>query len=207
MLTLITSCGREDLLEKTLESLPKLFPIFIHEDKKQEKAFCKPLYSIYQPYETPTWGIGQHKSIEKFLNEKTGKFYFHCEDDWIFENTYDWIQESVRIMEADPMIIKVLCRIDSPHTPKEYPYSVVSNDGFRGVSYGYINPWTSTDGILWHGFSWNPGVTRLDLLKQFVPFRKWEQEVAEDIYNVGYRVAMLEKGVCRHIGENRSTHL
>lgn len=179
MLALLTSCGRFDLLTKTLESLyenqQSKFHLTINEDGLSR--------------------IGQHKSIENFLDKNESKYYLHLEEDWLFENTYDWIAKSIEIMESDPTIIKVLCRSDSPHTPK------VFTDGW-----GFIEPWQNTDSIWWCGFSWNPGITRLDLLKQFIPFKKWEQDVAEDIYNKGFKIAMLEKGVCKHIGDGRSTH-
>jgi hypothetical protein len=143
-------------------------------------------------------GIGQHKSIQFFLYGLTDKYYLHLEDDWLFDNSYDWISESVKIMEADPSIIKVLCRNGSPHP---CTHDLVSESG---LAYGIIEPWEN-DGIIWHGFSWNPGVTRLDLLKQFVPFGEREQNVAEAIHAAGYKVAELSIPIYTHIGEGRST--
>lgn len=183
MEALITACGRYDLLQRTLESLPQVGNIFtvIHDDFQSR--------------------LGQHKSIEIFLKKVTGKYYLHLEEDWIFENKYDWIMESIAIMESDSKCIKVLCRDGSPH-PHEARYRL---DG-RNVPYDYLNPWTGPDGIEWHGFSWNPGITRVDLLKSFIPFPKWEQELAKQIYNKGYHVAQLYEGVSKHIGDGRSTH-
>lgn len=205
MIALLTSCGRFDLLSKTIGSLYRAnktnIDLIINEDSGHYINIPQPVRGSCSINYFDK--IGQHKSIEIFLSGFDGrnktilsnKYYLHCEDDWLFDNSYDWIQKSIEIMEADPTIIKVLCRSDSPHTPKEF------NDGW-----GYIEPWQNTDSLWWCGFSWNPGVTRLDLLKEFIPFEKWEQEVAKDIYDKGYKVAMLEKGVCKHIGDGRSTH-
>lgn len=179
LLGFITSCGRFDLLDQTLNSivknqLQKLFFI-IHDDGLTR--------------------IGQHKSIEHFLTGKSDKYYLHCEEDWIFDNTYDWISESIRIMESDPTIIKVICRKDAVH-PCEFKNG-----------YGLLVPWTDPwKQNTWHGFGWNPGVTRLDLLQKFMPFGATEQEVSKAIYEAGYKTVLLEHGVCHHIGENDSTH-
>lgn len=175
----VTACGRFDLMKETLESLcnnqnHKIL-ITIHED------------SISR--------IGQHESIEKFINDNNDKYYLHCEEDWRFENSYDWISESIKIMEADPLIIKVICRSDAVH-PCEF------DSGF-GVLEKWTDPWKHEE---WHGFGWNPGVSRLDLLKQFIPFSKTEQELSKEIFQAGYKTALLEKGVCCHIGGERSTH-
>jgi hypothetical protein len=198
MEALITACARPDLLCQTIESFQrnlnrKVF-ITIHEDGLSK--------------------IGQHTSIEMFIDNRDNKYYIHLEEDWQFENSYDWIRASLRIMQADPTIVKVLCRSDSPH-PCTFDRRI-SISGKKGrpegaqqeemVGWGIIDPWESTDGILWHGFSWNPGVTRMDILRQFMPFAKWEQDVAREIFDAGYKVAMLESGVCRHAGEGRSTH-
>ena len=116
MIGLVTSCGRFDLLEKTIDSFYKNqqhnVAIVIHED-----SVVNP--KMFRLYPTAfTGGIGQHDSITKFTSF-VSKYYLHLEDDWEFNNTYDWIQASIDIMEADPTIIKVLCNSDSPH-PCEY---------------------------------------------------------------------------------------
>lgn len=197
MVTLITSCGRTDLLNRTIDSLlenqKNQLLLCIHEDKPGHRIRITRNLNNY--ILSNTNGKGQHGSIAEFVKSFSNKYYLHCEDDWEFNNTYNWIAESVKIMEADPMIIKVVCRDGSPHP--------CAHDTEKG--YGILDPWYS-EGILWHGFTWNPGVTRLDLLKQFIPFGKWEQDVAEAIYKKGYKVAELIKPVYKHIGDGRSTH-
>lgn len=203
MFALLTSCNRVDLLQRTLQSLhwqqryaPLL--VFIHEDAK-EPAWAPAVYNSVGDT-IFTKGIGQHASIEQFLNKYYGaKYYLHLEDDFYFENDYNWIQASLDIMEADPTIIKVLARQDSQH-PCTHDREI------NGYKYGILQPDWHHVGITWQGFSWNPGVTRMDLLKQFVPFRKWEQDVAEDIAAAGYKVAELQQKVYNHIGGGRSTH-
>lgn len=204
---LLTSCGRLDLLEQTTDSLQyqlefKGLDVIIHEDSREAMknhrwqeggpSMFKGIKMIF------TAGIGQHASIERFLRDNEGKFYLHLEDDWEFDNSYNWIKASLDIMNHDPSIIKVLAREGSPH-PCEHDHL------YGDIRYGYIHPWIN-NGVNWHGFSWNPGVTRLDLLKKFVPFPKWEQDLAKDIYSAGYKVAELGTPVYRHIGEGRSTH-
>lgn len=199
--TLITSCGRFDLLKETVESLllnqqQKLF-IQINEDS---------INAAFMPYPigenflfNKTGGIGQHASIQEFISTSLHKYYLHCEDDFNFDNDYDWIKASIDIMEADPQIIKVLARKDSQHP-------CTHDRELNGIKYGLLQPDWHHEGITWQGFSWNPGLTRMDLLRQFIPFRRWEQDVAEDIAWAGYKVAELERKVYRHIGDGRSTH-
>lgn len=212
MLALTTSCNRPDLLEITLKSFykknPYVIDMVIHEDSKEGLDNRTRLPNYYNTFLRLTNGMGQHKSIEVFLQENKdkyqGRYYVHLEDDWEFSNSYDWISDSVSIMEQDQSIIKVLAREGSPHPCEHDQMLVYGNTPTR--KYGYLKPWTGSDGIEWSGFSWNPGVTRMDLLKQFAPFPKYEQELAEKIYLAGYKVVELADPVYKHIGEGRSTH-
>ncbi|HNP99552.1 MAG TPA: hypothetical protein PKK99_10885 [Bacteroidia bacterium] len=139
----------------------------------------------------------------EYVHDETNEVYYvHLEDDWEFKNSYDWIFESIKILRSDPDIIKVLCNSDSPH-PCVYDHELLDNQSV--TRFGYLNPWVN-DGIKWYGFSWNPGVTRWDYLKKFVPFPRWEQDLSKVIHDAGYEVVRLEKGVCTHIGQGRSTH-
>lgn len=208
MVALITSCGREDLLLKTIGSLTmnqmEPLKIVIHEDHLGATKENTLRSSLDHWITTDlTGGIGQHASIEKFLNffERMA-FYLHVEDDWEFKNTYNWIEASMDIMLNHPDVIKVLAREASPH-PCSHDHIL---DHENNIKYGFLQPWEN-DGIKWHGFSWNPGVTRLSMLKQFAPFPKHEQELAERIYNAGYKVAELSIPVYNHIGDGRSTHI
>lgn len=223
MKVLLTSCGRHDLLKETIKSLrfwrrDIFFTDFIiHEDLKnaQPSKYLDDINLHYGYQIKYTGGLGQHASIEKFLKEsQEDKYYLHLEDDWkTLHNDYDWMQQAIDLMEADPMIIKVLAREDMVH-PVEYNYCM--NEGiiyhknnairFGTHNFGYVEPWQDPwKNITWRGFSWNPGVTRLDLLKKFLPFGKYEEDVSENIYQAGYKIAALEKGVYKHIGYGRST--
>lgn len=211
MLTLLTSCNRPDLLDQTLKSLihNQVEPIslIVMEDGLSAEEFeTSDILNVCNKYRQNmamleiTDKVGQHGAIEKFLNHGCkDKYYLHVEDDWEFNNSYNWIKKSIKIMESNPNIIKVLARENSPHPCNH-------DQKNSGVKYGYVDPWESADNILWHGFSWNPGVTRLDLLKTFVPLPKWEQELAKTIYDAGYKIAELKDSVYHHIGDGRSTH-
>lgn len=217
MKALLTSCGRPDLLDRTLGSLD--FPdeqvdIIIHDDSTEETdaIACLVIADKYSPEDVLfTRGMGQHGSIEYFLKSNKGdNKYLHLEDDWEFISNPlswslgDWIAYSELLLADEANVIKVLAREGSPHPcihDKRLKYQLSTHP-----SYGLLEPWSSPDGILWHGFSWNPGVTRADYLRQFMPFPKWEQDLAEKIYNAGYRVAELSKPVYKHIGDGRSTH-
>lgn len=210
MIALLTSCGRHDLLKETLDSLNGEgdLDIIIHEDSVDDSAStgCSLVAEDYfiQDF-ILTRGIGQHQSIEKFLRDNPREtFYLHLEDDWKFNLTYDWLAFSTKLMLTDEKVIKVLARDGSPHPcihDKKLRWQYRNDPKF-----GILEPWSSADGILWHGFSWNPGVTRMDYLRKFMPFPKWEQDLAEKIYNAGYRVAELSPPVYTHIGDGRSTH-
>lgn len=209
MLTLLTSSGRYDLLEKTLRSFfhkqQTYIDLIIHEDSDTNEKIIVPRYPGLRRESTIyIKGKNQHASIEKFLayefrtvTDRDEKYYLHLEDDWEFENIYDWIKESIKIMEQDDSIIKVLARQDIAHgnlTP------------VLGKNYSILEPWASDDSIVWHGFGWNPGLTRIDLLKRFLPFPEKEQHLSEKIYEAGYKTVQLNKPVYKHIGEGRSTH-
>lgn len=203
MLTLITSCGRPDLLTQTINSLVEnqvhKLAIAINEDSENVCIIPAIPNTMINTYHVN--GRNQHRSIEKFLMAavKVGqKYYLHCECDWLFENSYDWITESIKIMQKDPKIIKVLCRFESPHT---CIHDIQINDD---LNYGILEPWDN-EGVTWSGFSWNPGVTRLDVLASFIPFPKTEQELAESIHNAGYKVAELSIPIYKHLGDGRTT--
>lgn len=206
MLTLITSCGRADLLEKTIKSLLKdqktKLTVVVNEDvydvKKSEECFR--VANKLKCHTIGTYRFGQHKAIENFIApDLESKYLLHVEDDWFFVNYYNWIQASIDIMESDPTIIKVLCRYGSPHP-------CTHDKILNGIEYGYVEPWIGSDSIKWHGFSWNPGVTRLDLLKSLSPFPQYEQGLAEVIHEKGYKIVELKNGIYTHIGDGRSTH-
>ena len=179
MLTLLTSCNRPDLLDQTLKSLlenqqEKISLVITEDGLEKEGAEKSEILKVCHKYRANmamleiTGKVGQHAAIEKFLKHGcTDKYYLHLEDDWEFNNSYNWIRQSIGIMENNPTIIKVLAREGSPHP---CTHDQVLGFGKKKINYGILQPWRSPDETLWHGFSWNPGVTRLDILKLFVPF-------------------------------------
>jgi len=214
MKVFITSCGRPDLLERTIESFIRMnfrkflsssgrFNIVVHEDSNPVVLPNENTMNYISEL-IETRGIGQHKSIEAFLERCDDEFYIHLEEDWNFENNNDWIRSAIEIMQNDKSIIKVICRIDSEH-PCIHNKKITLQSG-EICEYGILTEWTGPDGIHWPGFTWNPGVTRPKYLKKAMPFGRKEQDVAWQIDSMGYRVAELKIKSYKHIGDGRSTH-
>jgi len=206
MLTLLTSYNRHDLLKQTIESLPNepSLDIKIFEDSMKLIALNK-IDSKHRGVAHYSVNEGQHKSIEKFFTQYSygEKYYLHLEDDWTFENTYNWIEISKAIMEHDPMVIKVLASFDTPHPCN---HNQILDHNNEKTTFGYLEKWDGNDGIEWNGFSWNPGVTRMDILRKFMPFPKYEQDLAKQIKEAGYYTVELKFKIYKHIGYERSTH-
>jgi len=182
LLTCIIACNRPELLEQTKTSL-------IANTDFNLKV------EVYDDLQR----IGQNWNLMQAYEGRKGKYVLHVEDDWSFDDTNKkWVNESLKILRDNPFIIKVINRKDAIH-PAEFNY------GNYAILDKWIDPWKFNE---WHGFGWNCGVTRLDLLQEFFPLKDFsEQEISKIIYDAGYRTALLKNSTATHIGEGQSTHL
>jgi hypothetical protein len=119
----ITSCGRFDLLYRTLDSFFKQNTykhinqiIIIDDSGNAEKAFraidsmVKELYSHFEiRILINEVNIGQVKSIDLAYSYVQNPYIFHLEDDWEFYG-HGFIEESMAILENYSWIITVWLR-------------------------------------------------------------------------------------------------
>ena len=109
----LTSCGRTELLNKTLKSFFQFndFPLeslYLTEDsvdkevyKNVEKNWSSKLNLLLNEKKK-----GQIKSIVDAYKLIKTPYVFHCEDDWIYTRK-NFIQDSLKILDYDPKIIQV----------------------------------------------------------------------------------------------------
>lgn len=192
MKAFLTSCNRPFELRKTLQSLEPILDeipvIRIHEDCdmreidqiKKDTPFHIDLVRM---------NCGQIKSINRFIDSAKGDYYLHLEDDWHFnENVKTFINDSLDIMSKDNSIIKVIAR-------GENRMNAYNENGIE-----YLDE-TELYGKKWYGFSWNPGVTNLKLLKN-LDVNRSEHDINLACHNMGYKVAYLPYPLYTHIGKN-----
>jgi hypothetical protein len=216
----ITSCGRWDLLERTLKSLvqfwdgPSRPKLIIYEDTNNDIELSKfPGYffpDFFGGVELSGGKIGQIGAISYLYSRVTTPYIFHCEDDWEFTRT-GFIQKSLAILEEKPMTCQVWIR--EPNDRNGHPAigQVITLES--GVKYQLMK--TGFRGV-WHGFSFNPGLRRLSDYQKLFPKGMYadihwspsnplqaEQLVGKQYFRHGYRAATLLEGYCKHIGNNR----
>ena len=221
----LTSCGRNDLLEKTLDSFFKYntYPIdryIIIEDSADPKVFeeCEILnrekYDNKLEFVFNHEKLGQSASIDKAYTMVKTEYIFHCEEDWEFYRS-GFIEDSIKVLKTQPKVIqtwirpkndKILNSID----PKIYNLPL-------GASVRMVNPASfivkganedGTDMIIkdYMGFSWNPGVKRLKDWQELPNgYSGFDREHLIDQYyrDNGFMVVTLslndEDGYVRHI--------
>lgn len=208
----VTSCNRWNLLQATLDSFLKLnkYPIrqyILHEDSGNIEMFekiQKKYGGLFRLIRSES-NIGLLKSIDNLYSLVETPYIFHLEDDWYFEGNPNFIEQSLEVLE-NPNIHQVWIRQGIPEDWLEKE----DLGGYRMVKQSHFGDWC--------GFSFNPGLRRLSDYKRMFPngYNALnthginsvlnEHECNQVASDQGYRAAILNNRVCRHLGEGKSTY-
>ena len=205
----ITSCGRFDLLEETLDSFFEFntYPIkkiIITEDSTEGKKLEK-LISKYKDKKqnfqliVNETRLGQLKSIDKAYREIDTKYIFHCEDDWKFFKK-GFIEKSIKLLEEDEKILIVGLR-----SKKDFPENFFFDKDY--VSKSGEHYYTVKGEI----FTYNPALRRKKDMDLFGLHEKLEnqryEEVLSNFYKErGYKTVFFKEPAVEHIGNKRHVH-
>jgi hypothetical protein len=218
----VTSCGRPDLLRRTLDSFLKYNTYRIRDFIVMEDGDAPlPLADDerYRPYNF-RWlstgrRMGQMRAIDVAYASVETEYIFHCEDDWEFIAP-SFIERSLSVLKQNASILQVWIR--ALNDTNNHP---VMNDVFfaEDVPYRLMQTGFQTDEWgTWHGFSFNPGLRRrrdylliggfgaLDPFRQKKPY-EIEREASAFYMQRGFYAAILAdkegKGYVKHIGWGR----
>lgn len=221
----LTSCGRLDLLEKTLDSFFQFntYPIhqfIITEDSADQDIFdqCITLNKKYDnklEFIFNQEKLGQTKSIDLAYSKITTPYIFHLEDDWEFYKP-NFIEDSIKLLESRPDILQAWIRPKSDGILNKIGAKVFTQDN---LSYRKVLPASFYTGRIindqkevvmnYNGFSFNPGVKRLADYKLINRYQDYPQEHLVDYFyrDLGYIVVSLSQndtdGYVKHIGWKR----
>lgn len=219
----LTSCGRWDLLEKTIKSLvqfwdgPKPEKLLIYEDQNLTVDQFNLMSNLVEswvldfcPVEIDYGKVGQIQAIDWLYSKVTTPYIMHQEDDFQFFKT-GFVQKSLSILEEKPNIMQVWLR--NPNDRNGHPCIGIVQKTSDGVKYQMMK--TGYRGV-WSGFSFNPGLRRLSDYQKLFPNGMYadvhwspsnplqaEQLVGKQYFKHGFRAATLLEGFCVHTGINR----
>jgi hypothetical protein len=214
MITAIfTSCGRFDLLEKTMASffkyadMPIQTTIVIDNSTlpQTEEAMKQIAANLKRPFDliANEENIGQVLSIDTAYSFVDTEYIFHCEDDWeFFDENFLSLSKGLLEERSDILNVNLRIRFDG-EKGSMHPVSDLMRTP-NGIDYHeYILDYLGA----WHGFSWNPGLRRkkdYDLIK---PYKQHGEEsgVGKKYKELGFKAACLKKSYCKHIGTHSST--
>lgn len=199
----ITSCGRFDLLTRTLDSF-RQFNIDGRTLLSEDSGDPNVIQSIEARYPdirilSGPVRLGLMGSVDRLYAEVETPFIFHLEDDWEFDGTVDW-QAAITALSECADVSHVCVRDFDEIRPKFRGRSksrCISGQEFR-VMDAAAHP-------EFFGWSTNPGLIRTDLYQRFAPFsRLLHDQMSALIKRESGTMAFLLPGVARHIGQERN---
>lgn len=218
----LTSCGRPDLLARTLDSFIAnntcpLRDIVVMEDGASESTLSRDERYRRCNIRWLCTGrrIGQMPAIDVAYRLVESEYLFHCEDDWEFLAP-GFMERSLTILEHNPHILQVWLRAldDTNRHPVAERVFHAGDVPYRLMQPGF----DSGEWGIWHGFSFNPGLRRradyerlgsfgsLDPHRQKRPY-EIERDASEFYVRQGLLAATLidneGRGYVRHIGWGR----
>ena len=212
----ITSCGRPDLLKKTLISFVKFNTYPIEQVILCEDSGISGISDFATnilPYPTKLCynkeRIGQMKTIEKYIKLVKTPYVFHLEDDYEFFD-YGFIELSIQILNSDKNISQVLLE-DEQHGYYKVDignplcYKILGDDpndpNISELNYG--------NGAM-SCYSWRPSLKPLEIALLRIPYKDWDDEytLELEINKRGYYSVITNNitkdnkyGFCTHIGK------
>ena len=209
MTFVLTSCGRIDLLDKTLSSFFKFNRFKMDNHYLVEDSVDDDVYKHVKK----KWGSklelllnkkkkGQITSIVETYNKINTPYIFHCEDDWIYTRK-NFVEDSLEILETDKKIIQVwLESRQSASRLDVFEYGPLqktkSKLGFRKV---FCKP-----GWEWGYFSFRPGVKRMGdykLIGGYGGFKN-ELDIGVKYKKLGFYTVIIENPAVQDIGLDRT---
>jgi hypothetical protein len=203
--TVLTSCGRFDLLGETVSSLLRHFDIdriIIAEDSEDNQGaadFARAFPVADVRLNLPK--LGQMRSIDAHYATLSAPYVLHLEDDWGFTRSLD-LDRVTALLEARPDI-SVVCIAHRVYDQK-------FEKGARRESHDGIDylVWDTDAHPKWFSYSFNPSIARLSLWREIGPFAKFvtEENLSLFLKQRGMRIAMVVPGIADHIGDDRHAH-
>jgi hypothetical protein len=212
----ITSCGRPELLKRTLNSFKQYNTYPIHSVIVCEDSGIKGIVDFVSdvlPYPVTfcynETRIGQMKTIEKYTPLIQTPFVFHLEDDYEFFDS-GFIELSFQILNSDSRISQVLLE-DEQHS---YHTVDIGNPlCLKAVTSPQADNSTNNgDGCL-SCFSWRPSLKRIEIQRLRMPYELWDDEytIQLKVNKMGFYSVVTKnvkdgrRGFCTHIG--RASHV
>lgn len=201
----ITSCGRFDLLKRTLESLDKFntYPIkqvLITEDSGDSAVHdVVPLsWRAHTRVFVNEPKLGQMASVDLAYAHVETEWVFHCEDDWEFYRP-GFIDDSKKLLLNDKQALQVWLRSYAHDLCVHSPYIYLGPRAvYNEVAYYQLMSRKQD----WQGFSFNPGLRRLKDYQQHAPYLQHGGEKnLSRLYHAENRYALiLENDAVLHTG-------
>ncbi len=203
----LTSCGRVDLLQQTIESFEKhnTYPIkrgVITEDSCDEEVYkqVKELFGDRYDVMCNAEKKGQIKSIIDAYETIDTDYVFHCEDDWNFFKE-GFIEESFAILNSDPKITQVWLRTQENLNRDENFFTFGDLQEVDGYGFRTVTP---TGDFEWGAFSFNPGIKRMSDYKKLNYDNCFsELDVNLRYRDAGYRCVIADVPGVEHLGDDR----
>lgn len=200
--TVLTSCGRFDLLEETVATFLEHFDtdqIIVAEDSGKDVeagAFAGKISAVDMRANVPK--LGQLRSIDALYATLQTPYVLHLEDDWDFTASID-LDSVIGLLEARPDI-SVVC---IAHRIYDGRYAK-SAHALRHDGIDYL-VWDLDAHPKWFSYSFNPSIARLDLWRECGPFARFvtEENLSQFCKARGMRIAMVTPGIADHIGDDR----
>ncbi len=213
----LTSCGRYDLLERTIQSIEQTIDLskykkIITEDSRDEKhinqmkeanesGFLKWYTILYTSWSGQDDVLKCHYyALKKLYENIDTKYVFHCEDDQVFYKTnFDFMQLSYDILENNEKIAIVILR------DLHKDYWIKKEWIMRSRYYDILTD--AEQNFYWHDFiHWNPnailslqpGLRNVELMRKAM---FWYEETVNEalaskrLSNLWYSGIYIKEGI------------